>query len=106
MQRLSARLPASRRAMWRRRSIASRNYSRAVFTRAHVMTDSPPDGTLQALWQSQPSSERAMSIEEVREQARRLERRVARRNRREYIAAVVVVFGYGWILWRVPFATA
>jgi hypothetical protein len=64
------------------------------------MTDSRPEGTLQALWQSQPPSERAMSIEEVREKARRLERRVARRNRREYIAAVVVLVGYGWILRR------
>ena len=70
------------------------------------MTDSLQEDPLQALWQSQSRGERAMSIEHVREGARRLERRVARRNRREYIAAVVVVFGYGWILWRVPFATA
>ena len=70
------------------------------------MTDSRPEGAFQALWQSQPPSGPAMSIEEVREKARRLERRVARRNRREYIAAVVVVFCYGSILWLVPFATA
>jgi hypothetical protein len=68
------------------------------------MTDSRPDGRWQALWQSQPASEHAMSIEEVREKARHLERRVVRRNRREYIAAVVVVAGYGWILWRGPSA--
>src|SRR6058998_1611847 len=47
-----------------------------------------------------------VELEEIRERARRPERRVARRNQREYIAAVVVVFGYGLILWRVPFATA
>jgi len=70
------------------------------------MTDSRPEGAFQALWQSQPPSGHAMSIEEVREKARRLERRVARRNRREYVAAVVVVFCYGSILWLVPFATA
>lgn len=58
----------------------------------------------QALWQSQSRGEPAISLEQVREMARRLERRVARRNRREYIAAVVVVFGYGWILWQVPLA--
>src|SRR6185295_13842227 len=80
--------------------------TRATFSRGHTMTDSRPEGTLQALWQSQPRGEHAMSVEEVREGARRLERRVARRNRREYIAAVVVVIGYGWILWRIPFATA
>src|SRR5207244_12916710 len=50
--------------------------------------------------------EPARSMEHVQEGARRLERRVARRNRREYIAAVVVVVGYGLILWRAPFATA
>jgi hypothetical protein len=70
------------------------------------MTDSSPEGTLQALWQSQPAKERAMSIQEVREQARRLERRVARRNRREYIAAVVVAIVYGWAFWRAPSAAA
>lgn len=68
------------------------------------MTDSRPEDALQALWQSQPPREWAMSIEEVREKAQRLERRVARRNRREYIAGVVVVLGYGWILWRAPSA--
>jgi Flp pilus assembly protein TadB len=70
------------------------------------MTDSRQEDPLQALWQSQSRGEPAISIEHVREGARRLERRVARRNRREYIAAVVVVFGYGWILWLVPIATA
>jgi hypothetical protein len=47
-----------------------------------------------------------MSIADVREHARRLERRVDRRNRREYIAGVAVVAGYGWILWRAPSITA
>jgi len=69
------------------------------------MTDALPDGALQALWQSQSSDHAAMSLEAVREKARQLERRVARRNRREYIAAVVVVVSYGWILWRAPTST-
>ena len=37
------------------------------------MTDSRPERTLQALWQSQPRGEHAMSVAEVRERARRLE---------------------------------
>jgi len=69
------------------------------------MTDSFQKDPM-ALWQSQPRGDRAISIEEVREGARRLQRRVARRNRREYIAAVVVVIGYGLIVWRLPFAAA
>ena len=55
------------------------------------MTDSPQDPA-QTLWQSQSRGVPAMSLEQVREKARQLERRVARRNLREYIAAVVVVF--------------
>jgi len=69
------------------------------------MADSSDDGALQALWQSQSRGEPAIAIEDVREWARRLERRVARRNRREYIVAVVVVLIYGWTFWRLPFAT-
>jgi hypothetical protein len=45
-----------------------------------------------------------MSIEEIREKVRYLERRVGRRNQREYIAAVLVVAGYGLIFWRAPSA--
>jgi hypothetical protein len=70
------------------------------------MTESRPEGTFQALWQSQSSDKPEMSLEQVREKARQLERRVARRNRREYIAAVIAVFSYGWILWRVPVGAA
>ena len=68
------------------------------------MTDSRPEGTLQALWQSQPLQQRAVSIDEVRARARYLERRVARRNRREYLAAVVVLLAYATILWFAPVA--
>ena len=68
------------------------------------MTDSLPNDTLQALWQSQSSEQAAMSLEQIRERARYLERRVVRRNRREYIAAVFVVIAYGVILWRAPSA--
>ena len=53
---------------------------------------------------AQSSEQPAMSLEQIREKARYLERRVARRNRREYIAAVFVVFAYSLILWRAPSA--
>jgi hypothetical protein len=69
------------------------------------MTDSLQHDPLQALWQSQPHGERQISVEQVREWAGRLERRVARRNLREYVGAVVVVLGYGLIGWRVPAAS-
>lgn len=69
------------------------------------MTDSPQDRA-QTLWQSQSRGAPAMSLEQVREEARGLERRIARRNLREYVAAVVVVFAFGWTLWSEPSAAA
>jgi len=68
------------------------------------MTDSSPNDNLQALWQSQSSEQPVMSLEQIREKARYLERRVVRRNRREYVAAVFVAVAYGGILWRAPSA--
>jgi hypothetical protein len=66
------------------------------------MTDPVNDGDLQALWQSQALDQKAMSLEEIRAKAKRLERIVARRNRREYVGAVVGVAGFGWIMWVGP----
>jgi hypothetical protein len=53
----------------------------------------------QALWQSQPRGDAVISLEEIRERARRMERRVARRNLREYAAAPFVLAAYGLTLW-------
>jgi hypothetical protein len=66
------------------------------------MSASSGDRNLQTLWQSQPSSRRTISLDEIQQQAHRLERRVARRNLREYLAAVIVVAGYGWGMWLIP----
>lgn len=67
------------------------------------MTDPPEDRDLQALWQSQPAHER-ISFDEIRLTAERLERRVARRNLREYVAAVIVVLVFGWAALTAPSA--
>jgi hypothetical protein len=66
------------------------------------MTDPLNDRDLQALWQSQALDQEAISLEEVRGKGKRLERIVSRRNLREYVGAVIVVAGYGWILWVGP----
>ncbi len=69
------------------------------------MTDPLPDrGDLQALWQSQSQDETAIGLDQIRQTAQVLERRVARRNRREYIAAAVVVAFYGLYMWVAPSA--
>jgi hypothetical protein len=51
------------------------------------MTDQSHERDLQALWQSQSRGEATISLDEIRSRARRLERIVARRNLREYVAA-------------------
>jgi hypothetical protein len=66
------------------------------------MTEAFEDRDLQALWQSQPRGAQAISLEQIRESASRLERAVARRNRREYVAAVFVVAAFSWIGWVAP----
>ena len=43
--------------------------------------------------------------DQIRQKAQHLERRVARRNRREYVAASVVAAGCGWVMWAGPSAT-
>jgi hypothetical protein len=63
------------------------------------------DDGLQAMWQSQPREERVISLEQVRTHARRLDERVGRRNRREYIAAAVVVGVFGAVAWFAPSIT-
>jgi len=69
------------------------------------MSDQFRNDDVQALWQSQSPGDAAISLEEIRTQARRLEERVARRNRREYIAAAIVVAGYGPLVWFGPTTT-
>ena len=59
------------------------------------MPDNPPQDEMRTLWQAQHVEEHQMSLEEIRRKANRFEKRVSRRNLREYIAAVVVVLVFG-----------
>jgi hypothetical protein len=69
------------------------------------MTDHSHDVDLQALWQSQSGGEVTISLDEIRSRSRRLERIVARRNLREYVAAVIVTPLFGWTMWVGPSGT-
>ena len=66
------------------------------------MTDRVSHDDLQALWQSQSLGDPMISLDDLRDKARRLEWHVARRNLGEYVAAVVVVVSFGWMLWVEP----
>lgn len=66
------------------------------------MSDSTADRELQALWQSQPSGASTISLEQLRERARRHERIINRRNLREYVAAALVVAWFSVMIWAWP----
>jgi len=69
------------------------------------MTDPPNDRDLQALWQSQSPDGSAIALDEIRQMAQRLEHKVARRNRREYVACGVVVAVFAWQMFTMPSVT-
>jgi len=66
------------------------------------MTGPLDDRDLQALWQSQSPHGSAIALDEIRQMAQRLEHKVSRRNRREYVAAAVVVAAFGWQVFTAP----
>ena len=66
------------------------------------MTDERRGDELQRLWQAQPKEETMMSLDALRAYARKLERRVAWRNGREYVAAVIVTIMFGQAIWNIP----
>ena len=57
------------------------------------------DNSVQQLWQSQPVEGTKMSIEELRRRAGKFERRVRRRNLREYVASLIAagLMGYFYV---------
>jgi hypothetical protein len=68
------------------------------------MTDSLNDRDLQALWQSQSPDGKAIALDEIRQMAQHLEHKAARRNRREFVAAAIVVAVFGWSVFTAPSA--
>ena len=66
------------------------------------MTDAANNDDLQALWQSQALAGPRISIEDIRDKSRHLEWHVSLRNLGEYVAAVLVVVSFGWMLWVEP----
>jgi hypothetical protein len=54
------------------------------------------------LWQNQPVEPAQISLAELHEKAQKLERRVRRRNLREYAAGAIAIAGYGYYIWKFP----
>jgi hypothetical protein len=69
-----------------------------------LMRDEPNDPLvqLQSAWQSQPVEPRRISLDEVRALATTFQRRIWRRNAREYVASAIVVIVFGVVALWVP----
>jgi len=61
------------------------------------MTGDPSDD-LQALWRAQPTEYEPMTLAEIHHRARKLERKVRRRNLTEYIAGFLVILAFAPVL--------
>ena len=66
------------------------------------MSESFKDRELQALWQSQAQDASTISLEQLRERARRHEGVISRRNLREYVAAAIAVVSFSVMMWAWP----
>ena len=60
-----------------------------------------PNQLMQEIWQSQPTEGIKMSVEEIRQRAGKLERKVRMRNLREYIGALIAAAGLTYFFVRV-----
>jgi len=60
------------------------------------MSSEPPPNDIRKLWHDQGEEPIKMSVDEIRRKAQKFDRKIRRRNGREYIAAafVVAIFGY------------
>ena len=66
-----------------------------------MANDSLPDD-LRNLWRNQPLENATMVLDEIRAQAARFERRISRRNLREYLGGLIGVAVYAFYIWRFP----
>jgi hypothetical protein len=60
--------------------------------------NSPHD--LKSLWQNQAAESFTISVEELRKASHKFTRKIFWRNIREYLAAAIVILGYGYYIYR------
>jgi Flp pilus assembly protein TadB len=72
------------------------------FTKEEAMPNELPPKDLKTVWQNQDSEGIQMSIDEIRTKARSFERKIRRRNLREYIAAAFIAAGFAFFAWHSP----
>jgi hypothetical protein len=66
------------------------------------MPNELPPKDLKTVWQSQHPEAIQMSIDEIRTKVRNFERKIRRRNLREYVAAAFIAAGFAFFAWHSP----
>jgi uncharacterized membrane protein YfcA len=66
-----------------------------------MQNELPPQDP-KTVWQNQRLEATQMSIDEIRSKARSFERKIRRRNLREYVAAALIAAAFGFFAWHFP----
>ena len=66
------------------------------------MPNELPPQDPKTVWQNQGLEATQMTIDEIRSKARSFERKIRRRNLREYAASALIAFVFGFFAWRFP----
>jgi len=66
------------------------------------MENELPPYNLKSLWQNQSVEPVQMSLEEIRQKAKRFQKAIRNRNLREYVASAFVFAAFGYFMWRFP----
>ena len=66
------------------------------------MTNESSSPDIRDLWQSQPTQPPSISPKDIRRKMRRFERRILRRNIREYAGGIFVVVAFSFCEWKLP----
>ena len=66
-----------------------------------MQNELPPQDP-KTVWQNQRLEATQMSIEEIRSKARSFERKIRRRNLREYLASAFIAAAFAFFAWRFP----
>lgn len=66
------------------------------------MANEPLPDDLRNVWRNQPLENATIVLEEIRAKATRFERRISRRNLREYLGGLIGVAVYAYYIWRFP----
>ena len=69
------------------------------------MPNELPPKDLKTVWQSQHPEATQMSIDEIRTRARNFDRKIRRRNLREYIAAALIAAAFTFFAWHNSWST-